>query len=116
MEGSLIRPGDIVIVKFPYIEDEEGFKNRPALVIATPRPLVSIVCEITTNLTSRPYAIRLSMDDFIEGSIRKHSIIRSDVIITMHHRRFKERAGAIKPSKLAEVLRAISEILFSETI
>ncbi len=112
MERSLIRPGDVVTVKFPYIEDEDGFKNRPALVIATPRPLVSILCEITTNLTNLPHTIRLSPEDFIEGSIRKHSIIRSDVIITMHNRRFKERVGTINPSKMSEVLKAISEILF----
>ena len=114
MEGSLIRPGDVVTVKFPYIDDEEIFKKRPALVVATPHPMISILCEITTNLMDRPHTVHLTPEDFIEGGLRKKSVIRADVITTFHHKRLKERVGHIDESKLAEVLTAISAILYSK--
>jgi mRNA interferase MazF len=111
MEGFVTNPGDIVTVKFPYIDDEAGFKARPALVIASPIPDVSILCEITTNLMDRPHAIVLSQKDFREGGLRKQSVVRADVIVTMHNSRLKERAGAVTPLKLAEVLAAVTAIL-----
>ncbi|MFI5202713.1 MAG: type II toxin-antitoxin system PemK/MazF family toxin [Candidatus Kapaibacterium sp.] len=114
MEGSIIRPGDVVTVKFPYIDEEEAYKNRPALVIATPHPMISILCEITTNLMDRPHTVSLSSEDFVEGGLRKRSVIRADVITTFHHKRLKERVGHVDESKLAEVLTAISAILYSE--
>jgi mRNA-degrading endonuclease toxin of MazEF toxin-antitoxin module len=111
MEGLVTKPGDIVTVKFPYIDDEAGFKARPALVIASPVPNVSILCEITTNLMDRPHAIALTPNDFRDGNLRKQSVIRADVIVTMHNTRLKERAGSVTDAKLSEVLGVVTAIL-----
>jgi len=114
MERSLIRPRDVLTVKFPYLDDEEAFKHRPALVVTTRQPMISILCEITTNLMDRPHTVSLSNEDFVEGGLRKRSVIRADVITTFHHKRLKERVGRVDKSKLAEVLTAVSAILYSE--
>ncbi len=111
MEGPL-NPGDVVIVNFPYTDDAEKYKPRPALVLASPNPFICILAEITTSLLLRPHSVPLFAQDFVEGRIRETSRIRADVIFTLDIKMFKEKVGSVSEAKLSEVLMALSEILY----
>jgi len=55
--GAFVK-GDVVVLPFPY-SDLSKTKNRPAFVLAVPRPDEVIVCQITGRNTRPEYTISM---------------------------------------------------------
>ena len=73
--------GDVVVVPFPF-SDLTYAKRRPALVLSVLQGDDLILCQITSQQVTDPYAIPLSTSDFQTGSLRQQSNVRPNRIFT----------------------------------
>ena len=101
--------GSVVVVSFPF-SDFSGHKKRPALVIAHAEFNNFIVCQITSKEATSMRAIKLSVHDFLSGSLRARSYIRPDKIFTLEPSVVLSKVGFITPPKLVEVKHALSSL------
>ena len=72
---------DIAVIPYPF-SDLSGSKRRPALVIADLPGDDITLCQITSQQKDDNFAIRLTNEDFIEGSLPVPSNIRPNRIFT----------------------------------
>jgi mRNA interferase MazF len=98
--------GDVVVANFPF-SDLSAIKRRPCLVLATLGGDDVVLCQITSQVASTPYAIPLLDADFIEGGLRHPSLIRPTRLFTASSARIFYHAGRISAAKHAEVLAAL---------
>lgn len=98
--------GDIVIVPFPF-SDLSTTKKRPALVLATLQGDDFIACQITSKNVKDDYAIPISDENFVEGSIRQDSNIRPNKIFTLSRGLVLYKIGKLSDEKLAEVMSTL---------
>jgi mRNA-degrading endonuclease toxin of MazEF toxin-antitoxin module len=104
--------GDVVVVPFPF-SDLTQAKRRPALVISKLDGDDAILCQITSKTVIDKYAISLTDDAFLSGSLRQDSNIRPNKIFTADCHIILYRAGHLREEKLAEVIERIISILNS---
>jgi mRNA interferase MazF len=107
--GRFVR-GEVVVTPFPF-SDLARTKRRPALVVA---PLIGddvILCQITSQATSDPYAIELTPADFESGKLKQTSNIRPNRLFTADSNIVIYRAGALTAAKIDEVTTKIVAIL-----
>lgn len=78
--GRFIK-GDIVVVSFPF-SDLLQSEKRPALVLADLNGEDLILSQITSQNNYDSYAIKISENDFDNGSLNKTSNIRPNKIFT----------------------------------
>ena len=107
--GAFVK-GDVVVLPFPY-SDLSKSKNRPAFVLAVPRPDEVIVCQITGRNTRPEYTIPINDDDFVEGGLSKPSFVRSNHIFMAEPKIIKYRAGKLEPAKTTEIIESAIRIL-----
>ena len=73
--------GDIVVIPFPF-SDLTRLKRRPALVVAELSGDDLILCQITSRKVRDEYAIEITDDDYMSGSLKRVSNIRPNRIFT----------------------------------
>jgi hypothetical protein len=110
MEGP-IEVGTVVTLPFPYFDEPDRVKNRPALVIARPSVDYCVLCQITSQKLPFPNSVKLLQSDFVIGGIDEESQVRTDMIFTLHRKVLKNFAGKVSINKLFEVLSMIRFIL-----
>ncbi len=105
--------GDLVLLPFPF-SAEEGFKVRPALVLAS-LPYASgtdyLVCIVTTQNAPDPYLLPLSNTDMEEGKLSQLCYLRPTYAYTVAEQQIKRTVGRITPAKLREALQTLTRIL-----
>jgi len=104
--------GDIVVIPFPFT-DLSGNKKRPAFVIANLPGDDVIVCQITSQAKSDPFALPLGANDFISGSLPVNSFIRPNKIFTADKNLVFSTAGHLSETKIREVINTIITIISS---
>lgn len=102
--------GSVVIINFPF-SDLSNTKRRPALVIGEWQSDDVILCQITSMAHKDAFAVELTDNDFISGSLIKKSYIRPNKLFTADKRTFLKHAGYISPGKVKEVIDTINKIL-----
>jgi mRNA interferase MazF len=102
--------GDVVIVPFPF-SDLTQTKRRPALVVAGLAGEDLILCQITSQSVADEYAVSILAEDFSSGGLNQNSNVRPNRIFTASQSIIAYKAGEVLPSKLAEVIDKIVEIL-----
>jgi mRNA interferase MazF len=102
--------GDVVIVPFPF-SDLTQTKRRPALVVAILPGDDLILCQITSQSVMDEYAVSISSEDFITGSLKQPSNIRPNRLFTASENIIVYKAGQISTEKLENALDKIVEIL-----
>ncbi|MDR1316463.1 MAG: type II toxin-antitoxin system PemK/MazF family toxin [Spirochaetales bacterium] len=102
--------GDIVVILFPF-SDLSGSKHRPAFVIADLPGDDIIICQITSRHKSDPFALPLTADDFISGSLPVNSFIRPNRIFTADKNIILSTAGRASGAKTGEVVSAVINII-----
>jgi CDP-6-deoxy-D-xylo-4-hexulose-3-dehydrase len=105
----MLRPGDIVLLDFPYT-NQAGSKVRPGLVLGTnprsDRDDVN-VAYITTEVDSYVYdtaAVSLTASDLAEGALKRPSVVRVDKVLTIHSSKCR-KVASLSRDKVDEVLR-----------
>ena len=104
--------GDVIVIPFPFT-DLTGNKKRPALVIADLPGDDIIVCQITSQTKSDPFALSISANDFISGSLPINSFIRPSKIFTADKNLIISTAGHLSETKIRDALNAVIEIITS---
>jgi mRNA interferase MazF len=104
--------GDVIVVPFPF-SDLSQAKRRPALVLAELPGDDRILCQITSQRVRDEYAIELGDADFESGGLNRKSNIRPNRIFTCDTRIILYTVGHVKPSKMAEVIKKVVDILRS---
>ena len=109
--GAFIK-GDVIIAPFPF-SDLSAAKKRPALVAATLTGDDVLLCQITSQAISDPYAVPLPENEFASGGIRQASNIRPNRLFTADANIILYRAGTVTETKLQEVIAKIIQIVTS---
>ena len=104
--------GDVIVIPFPFT-DLTGNKKRPALVIADLPGDDIIVCQITSQTKSDPFALSISANDFISGSLPINSFIRPSKIFTADKNLIISTAGHLSETKIRDALNAVIVIISS---
>lgn len=94
--------GEVVSCAFPF-SDLKARKYRPALVVAIVDFDDLVLCQITSNPYSSSMAIKLSGEDFADGSLPVSSYIRPDKLFTTEVSIVSKVYGKLKPVKLQQV-------------
>lgn len=102
--------GDVVVVPFPFSNLSDS-KRRPALVLSPLEGDDLILCQITSRQLRDRYAVLLAEGDFASGSLRQLSNVRPNRIFTADRSLVLYRVGALKPTKLEEVVDKLIKIL-----
>lgn len=99
------RQGDIVIVNFPYSNNQDS-KIRPALIVADPPGKDYILAQITTQQQD----IILQQHDFQRGRLRVSSSIKYYKLFTMEASQIHFKVAELTPDKLDEILISIKSL------
>ncbi len=102
--------GDVVVIPFPF-SDLSGSKKRPALVLADLPGDDIILCQITSQQTKDAFSILINTNDFASGSLPVASNIRPTRIFTADKNIIIRKAGAVKPSFIANVTQVLINLL-----
>ena len=101
--NSTVRKGDIVLVAYPYA-DEERRKKRPALVLENSNPRGDFAALPITSQAGHNATVALLAADLIGQRLPKASWIRTDQIATLNLGFVHGAYGRLADNKLAEVL------------
>lgn len=110
--GRFIK-GDIVVVPFPF-SDLSQAKKRPALVLADLNGEDLILSQITSQNIYDSYAIRISENDFENGSLNKISNIRPNKIFTADEGIISYKVAHLNEEKIQEVTDKIISIFVED--
>ena len=109
--GKFVK-GDVVIIPFPF-SDLKGRKKRPALVVTDLSGDDFIACQITSKAKSDPFALPLSVGDFVSGGLPVDSFIRPNKIFTADKNLVLSVAGHISETKILEALNSVISVISS---
>ena len=109
--GAFVK-GDVVVVPFPF-SDLTSTSRRPAFVIADLMGDDVILCQITTQRRMDSYTVPLTQHDFTSGGLNRDSFIRPNRLFTADSELIAYRAGKVVPSKTAEVIERLLQIIQS---
>jgi mRNA interferase MazF len=107
--GAFIK-GDVVVLPFPF-SDLTATKKRPAFVIASLSGDNVVLCLITSQKPKDSYAIAISNADFMNGSLKQNSYVRSNRLFTADSKIILYKAGALQDKKVEEIVNKIIEII-----
>lgn len=95
-----MKKGDIVQVQFPFT-NQQGFKRRPALVLAVEAPDITVAF-ITGNLSlARPYDVVLQPNAL--NRLSKPSLVRVLKVATLDPSQLHGRIGELTAAELQQV-------------
>jgi mRNA interferase MazF len=107
--GRFIK-GDIVILPFPF-SDLSGSKRRPAFVVADLPGDDIILCQITSKAKSDEFAVAVTQEDFITGSLPLDSFVRPNKLFTADKDLILSVTGHVSDAKTDAVINAVITIL-----
>lgn len=105
--------GDIVVVPFPF-SDLSQSKKRPAVVLADLNGEDLILSQITSQNIYDSYAIKISENDFKNGSLNKASNIRPNKIFTADEGIILYKVAHLNEEKIQEVTDKIISIFVED--
>ena|ERR1051325_7850738 len=112
--GTFVR-GQVVVLPFPFSNLTHTQRRRPALVLANVGSYNDLVlCMITAKPSDS--SVEITDSDFVEGKLNHPvSYVRPDRLFTAESTLVVRMIGALKPSKMKEILNEVSQIFAEET-
>jgi mRNA interferase MazF len=104
---------DLVLVPFPF-SDEEGFKSRPAIVLASWPYYTShdyMVCMVTTQSPDDPYMLELNTEDIEGGKLSETCYIRPTYLFSVDEGLIIRKLAAVRSEKFKSVLAVLNDLL-----
>ncbi|MDR2168185.1 MAG: type II toxin-antitoxin system PemK/MazF family toxin [Clostridiales bacterium] len=106
--------GDIILVPLPFT-DLSASKRRPVLVVSK-RSYNDVaddvvVVSITSSPGMKPYEVRITKEDMLEGLLKKDSCIRADRVYTLAQSIVQKHFGRVKPEIVQKVKEKIFELM-----
>jgi len=102
--------GDVVVIPFPF-SDLTGTKRRPAFVLADLPGNDIILCQITSVAKPDAFALPLTREDFVSGSLPVDSFIRPNKIFTADKNLILYTSGHLSDEKTVEVINSLISLL-----
>src|SRR3989344_1910638 len=102
--------GDVVVIPFPF-SDLSQTRRRPALVVANLLGDDIILCQITSKTVRDTYSIKLSKNEFKQGTLQQESNVRPNKIFTADKSIVYYKAGSLQPEKTKLIIEKICEIV-----
>ncbi|NMB79585.1 MAG: type II toxin-antitoxin system PemK/MazF family toxin [Methanomicrobiales archaeon] len=78
-------------------------KRRPAVVLSSPMRDDVILCQVTSRNNSDSFAVPVSPDDFVTGSIRDPSLVRPNKLFTFDTSLVLYTLGHLHPEKIEAI-------------
>ncbi len=105
--------GDVVLTPFPF-SGEEGFKTRPALVLAV-LPYGSgsdyLLCIITTQRVNDPNLLDLDSADFTGGRLTQKCYLRPTYTYAVSEHMIKRQLGRLGADKIDRAVQSLVSAL-----
>jgi mRNA interferase MazF len=106
--------GEVILVHFPF-SDLQGSKLRPAIVLADVGRGDWLLCQITSKPYGDVQSIQINDADFISGSLRLASFVRSGKLFTANATLIAGKVGQLKPEKFSLVRDAVIQLVKAGT-
>lgn len=112
MEPRPYQQGDIVIVDFPFSEDDSS-KTRPTVVVSTDEYHLGrsdlIVTAITSQSPPKPRPTDYELQDWLAEGLDKPSWVRCK-LYTVHRARVRSIVGRLTERDLQSVKRCLAKV------
>lgn len=105
--------GSIILIPFPY-SDLSQSKLRPAVVLANAGKEDWILCQITSKSYADLQSIKLSDDDFANGSLKLVSYARPGKLFTANSSLVVSKVGELKQEKFQKIINAVVSLLIND--
>jgi mRNA interferase MazF len=102
--------GAVVLVPFPF-SDLTQSRLRPAVVLADVGRGDRLLCQITSNPYSDPYAVVLTNADFQAGSLHLTSYARPGKLFTASQTLLVAVVGQLTDEAFVRVINAVIDLL-----
>jgi len=102
--------GTVVLLPFPF-SDLSKAKLRPAVVLAAADKNDWILCQVTSNPYADKRSVKLTDDDFREGSLQRLSYARPCKLFTANVSLFRTDVGSLMTESLDVIINAVIDIL-----
>jgi mRNA interferase MazF len=97
------RPGDVVLIPFPY-SDLESSKKRPVLVLTAPDRNGDFIALAITSAQVHDHAVEIGAASLTVGTLPRRGWVRLDKIFTLSADGILKTFGAVTASSLRDVL------------
>jgi len=104
--------GAVVLVPFPF-SDLSHTKLRPAVVLADAGRGDWILCQVTSNPYGDAYAVEMTNDSFVSGSLRVASFARPGKLFTANQDLMVSRVAILNVASFGTIVEAVVDILRS---
>lgn len=111
-----MKPGDIVLIRFPQVDLKQG-KLRPALVIAIspsrhPDLLLALISSrLHQAIPQFDEIINFSDSDYINTGLKVASVIRLGRLTSVESSVINARLGSISPERLIRIKKSLIDWL-----
>jgi mRNA interferase MazF len=103
----------IILIPFPF-SDLSQSKLRPAFVLANSGKEDWILCQITSKFYADLQAIKLTDNDFANGSLKLVSYARSGKLFTANSSLIVSKIGELKQEKFQKIINAVVNLLIND--
>ena len=102
----MLKPGDIVLIPFPY-SDLSSAKKRPVVVVNAPDRFGDFVAAGITSVEQAENAVELEVGSLLNGRLPKRSWVRTEKLFTLSTGNVVKHFGALKPSAFQTMMLSI---------
>jgi mRNA interferase MazF len=102
----MLKPGDIVLIPFPY-SDLSSVKKRPVVVVTAPDRFGDFVAAGITSVEQPENAVELEVGSLLNGRLPKRSWVRTDKLFTLSTGNVVKHFGVLKPSAFQTMMLSI---------
>lgn len=104
-----ISVSDVVLVRFPF-SDLQGYKLRPALVLAKTAHADFVLCQITSRPFADDMAVEITSDDFERESLNRTSYVRVAKLFTANDSIITRQVGQLKPQAVRKIRTGLAQL------
>lgn len=97
---TIYRPGEIVLLSFPF-SDMTEMKRRPALILLDTGDEDIIVARVTSQISQTAFDVELV--DWQQAGLLLPSVVRVHKVATLEKRLVEHRLGKLTPDDWAQV-------------
>lgn len=101
------RPGEIVLVSFPYA-DATGAKRRPALIVLDTGDEDVVVARVTTQSANTDFDV--AVVEWRQAGLLAASVVRLHKLATLQKRLVERRLGALTAKDWSQVRARIQHL------
>jgi mRNA interferase MazF len=106
----MLKPGDIVLIPFPY-SDLSSEKKRPVVVVTAPDRFGDFVAAGITSVEQPENAVELEVGSLLNGRLPKRSWVRTDKLFTLSTGNVVKHFGVLKPSAFQTMMSSICQTI-----